>query len=565
MAGAKETPRQKMISMMYLVLTALLAMNVSVDILDAFSNVNEGLERSNISVENKIESYYLTFEQQYNKQPEKVQDLWDKANLIRNKTDEIINYIEREVKIPLVLATEGLTEEEFMDPNAKKPIIKNREQVLSNPKRVFHELALNNVAAKDKYDIPTNFMIENGKATELKEKIKEYRSFIVTTVQSAGVGGFNSKVALLTDTDANGNNIIYTDPTGVELSWENKNFYHMILAADISIINKIIGEIQTTEFDAVSELFKSIGATDYKFNALEAKVLPKSTYVIVGRNYEADVFIAAQDTTKKFDVRYSMGVDRFNIENTTAPEIQSVGGVVKLKFPATTPGFHKYAGVIEMADPVTGEVVPYPFSSNYTVAPPSATIAPTQMMIFYQGLKNPISVSAPGVAHENIRVTVSNGATLTVGEVPGTYFVEVAAGTKNVTVTASGELDGAPIVLGSYEFRVKRVPSPEAQIAGVSSGKIAKDDILAARGIVPNMGDFEFGDYSYRIVSFKLSTIIAGDLKEAGTNNGGVFNAETLKFIQNAGHGQKLYFENITAKGPDGMTRTLNPINIEIK
>lgn len=565
MAGAKETPRQKMISMMYLVLTALLAMNVSVDILDAFANVNEGLERSNISVENKIEMYYNTFEQQYNKQPEKVQELWDKAQLIRTKTDEIINYIEKEVKIPLVLATEGITEEQLMDPDAKNPIVKNREQVLSNPRRIFYELALNNVAAKDKYDAPTNFMIENGKATELKEKLNEYRNFVVSTIQSAGVGGFNQKVGLLTDTDVNGNKIEYQDGTGASLSWENKHFFHMILAADVSILNKTIGEIQTTEFDAVSELFKCIGATDYKFNSLEAKVLPKSTYVLVGRNYEADVFIAAQDTTKKFDVRYQMGTDKFNVANTNAPQVQSVGGIVKLKFPATTPGFQQYAGVIEMADPVTGEVVPYPFSARYAVAPPSATIAPTQMMIFYQGLKNPISVSAPGISHQDIRVSVSNGATLTNGQAPGTYFVEVAAGTKNVTVTASGELDGSPIVLGSYEFRVKRVPNPEAQIAGISSGKISKDDVLAARGIVPNMGDFEFGDYQYKIVSFKLSTIIAGDLKEAGTNNGGVFNAETLKFIQNAGHGQKLYFESITAKGPDGLTRTLNPINIEIK
>lgn len=565
MSGAKETPRQKMISMMYLVLTALLAMNVSVDILDAFANVNEGLERSNISVENKIISYYNTFEQQYDKQPEKVQDLWDKAQLIRTKTDEIVNYIETEIKIPLILVTEGITEEELMDPDMKNPIVKNRDKVLSNPRRLFYELALNNVNAKDQYDAPTHFMIENGKATELKKKLQEYRNFVVTTVQDAGVSGFNSKVGLLTDKDAEGNDIIYTDVTGAQLSWENKNFFHAILAADISIINKTIGEIQTTEFDAISELFKCIGATDYKFNALEAKVLPKSTYVLVGRNYEADIFIAAQDTTKKFDVRYTMGVDKFNTTNTSSPKIQSVGGIVKLKFPTTKPGPQKYAGIVEMIDPVTGEVVPYPFSAQYNVAPPSATIAPTQMMIFYQGLKNPISVSAPGIPHDKIRVSVSEGATITEGSESGTYLVEVATGTKKVTVTASGTIDGDNIVLGSYDFRVKRVPSPEAQIAGISSGKIDKNEILAARGIIPNMGDFEFGDYKYKIVSFKLSTIISGDLREAGTNNGAVFNSETLKFIEKANHGQKLYFENITAKGPDGVIRTLNPINIEIK
>jgi len=565
MAGFKETPRQKMISMMYLVLTALLALNVSVDILDAFAIVNDTLENSNASVERKIEDYYRTFEQQYLKQPEKVQDLWDRAKLIRKKTDEIINYIEKEVKVPLVLVTEDITEEEFMNTDVKKPLLRNKAEVVANPRRVFYELELKNIGAKDKYDAPTNFMINENKATELKGKIQEYRDFVVNEVQGAGVIGFNDIVGLLTDTKANGEPIVYQDADGKELDWENKNFYHVILAADVAILNKIIGEVQTTEFDAISELFKSIGAADYKFNALEARVMPKSTYVLVGQDYEAEVFIAAQDTTTKFGVRYAMGVEKFQNTGNDGNVIQSAGGIVKLKFPATRPGMQNYAGIVEMQDPVTGEIVPYPFSARYAVAPPSATIAPTQMMIFYQGLKNPISVSAPGIASEQINVTVSDGAKLTKGNEAGTYMVEVPAGIKTVKVTATGSLDGKSVVLGSYDFRVKRVPSPEAQIGGVSNGKVAKDDVLAAGGIIPDMGDFEFGDYTYKIVSFKLSTFIGGDIKEAGTNKGGAFNTETKKFIQSAKHGQKLFFENIQAQGPDGATRTLNPVNIEIK
>ena len=113
MAAAKETPRQKMIGMMYLVLTALLALNVSADILDAFAIVNDGLENTNASVERKIEDYYNIFEQQYDRQPEKAQVFWDKANEIRTKTDEIINFIEKDIKVPLVLETEGISLDEL--------------------------------------------------------------------------------------------------------------------------------------------------------------------------------------------------------------------------------------------------------------------------------------------------------------------------------------------------------------------------------------------------------------------------------------------------------------------
>jgi len=567
MAGFKETPRQKMISMMYLVLTALLALNVSADILDAFAIVNDGLEKTNASTENKIEDYYRTFEQQYNKQPEKVQDLWDKAQLIRTKTDEIINYIENDIKVPMVLQTENIESVDmlFNPKNAEKPLLRNPQKADPQNRRVFFEFNLKNIDSKDKYDATTTYMIEQGHATEFKDKIKEYRQFIVNTMDEAGVHNYNHNVGLLTDTDADGNVIIYTDGDGKELDWEHKNFENIILTAEIAITNKIVGEIQTTEYDAITELFKNIGAADYKFNALEARVMPKSTYVLVGQDYEAEVFIAAQDTTTKFDLRYSMGAKTFQNTGDNGTKMQSAGGIVKLKFPATKAGLQNYAGIVEIEDPVTGEIVPYPFSAAYNVAPPSATIAPTQMMIFYQGLKNPISVSAPGVANDKIDVTVSNGAKLTNGTEPGSYYVEVPSGIKTVKVTATGSLDGKNVVLGSYDFRVKRVPSPEAQIGGVSSGKIAKDDVLAAGGIIPDMGDFEFGDYTYKIVSFKLSTFIGGDIKEAGTNKGGSFNAETKKFIQNAKHGQKLFFENIQAQGPDGATRTLNPVNIEIK
>ncbi len=560
MAGGKETPRQKMISMMYLVLTALLALNVSVDILDAFAIVNDGIESSNASVENKIKDYYLTFEQQYEKQPEKAGDYWNKAQEIRTKTDEIINYIESEVKVPLVLVTEDITKEELFNPkDSKKAILRNTEKADANKnRRISHEFDFKNISAKDKYDESTNLMINDGKATELRNKLEEYRLYIIGTLQEAGINNFDNKIGLRTDGD-------YYDANNNKLSWEEKNFYHVILAADIAILNKIIGEIQTTEFDAISELFKRIGATDYKFNALEAKVFPKTTYVLQGQDYEADIFIAASDTTRKFDAKYAKGIKDFSKANSNAIQrLSSKNGVVSIKIPTTQEGEQNFAGIVELADPETGEIVPYPFHASYTVAPPSATVAPTQMMILYQGLKNPISVSAPGISNDKIDVEINKGK-ITKGDQTGLYLVEVNAGDKNVTITASTKIDGKKVILGTHNFRVKRVPNPEAKIGSVSSGKIAKDELLASGGIIPDMGDFEFGDFQYNIVSYTLATISGGDYKSSGTIKGGRFNQEVNDMIRSARKGQKLFFENIQAKGPDGMTRTLNPINIEIK
>ena len=123
MSGAKETPRQKMIGMMYLVLTALLALNVSVEVLDAFTTVNDGLENAYTSVDQKIEDYYETFEQHYNKQPEKAAKYWNKAQEIRTKTDEFINFVERDVKLALLLQNNGTTEEEIFNPENEEEAV----------------------------------------------------------------------------------------------------------------------------------------------------------------------------------------------------------------------------------------------------------------------------------------------------------------------------------------------------------------------------------------------------------------------------------------------------------
>jgi len=423
MAAAKETPRQKMIGMMYLVLTALLALNVSADILDAFAIVNDGLEKTNASVESKIEDYYNIFEQQYSRQPEKAQIYWDKANEIRVKTDEIINYIEKEIKVPLVIETENITEQELLaSKDSKKSLIRNVDKINPENRRVFYEFDLNNIGAKDKYDAATNFMINQGNATILKEKIQQYRTFVVSTVEDAGIANYNKYVGLLTDYDLNGDKIIYTDNDGQELSWENKNFEHIILTAEIAILNKIVGEIQTTEYDAITALFKQIGSSDFKFESVKARVIQKSDFIIKGQNYEAEIFIAAADTSKAFDVKYFMGTDDYNKAKGEPVKLNSKEGKVILSFPATTVGVQKYAGRIEIPRP-DGTMAFYDFNESFQVAPPSVTVAPINMMVMYEELQNPISVSAPGFTSDEITINVEGGK-YTKGATNGEYFVD---------------------------------------------------------------------------------------------------------------------------------------------
>ena len=559
MSGAKETPRQKMIGMMYLVLTALLALNVSVEVLDAFTTVNDGLENTYISVDKKIVDYYNTFEQQYNKQPEKTAKYWDKAQEIRQKTDEFVNFIERDIKLALLLQNNGVTEEELFNPDKEEDaVIANKEAAdLNKNRRVFHKINFDNLDGKDKHDAVTAFMIEQGNAEILRKRIEEYRQYVIAALDSAGIADFDDHVGLITNGE-------YFAGDGAPLTWEMKNFNHIIIPAAISILNEIVAEVQTTEYDAISELYKSIGASDFKFNTLEAKVFPKTTYVLKGQDYEADVFIVASDNTKEFDAKYARGVKDFAMANENAiNKVSSQKGIVKIKVPANTIGEQTIAGVVEMKDPVTGEIAPYPFQTSYTVAPPSANVTPTKMNVMYRGLENPIEISAPGFTANQINVSVVNGELV---KKNGEYFVKPGNEKNVTTVTVSTTIDGKRMILDNCDFRLKRTPDPVPVLNGRTNDKFTKEEILAAGGFVLTMPDFDFEGYHSQVLSYDVSTIVAGYLKPIKGIQGRKFNKEVEDLVKSARRGQRISIENIRVKSPDGEERILNtPITIELK
>ncbi|MBK9291451.1 MAG: hypothetical protein IPM52_07475 [Bacteroidetes bacterium] len=552
MAGYKETPRQKMIGMLYLVLTALLALNVSKDILDAFLVVNESMVSTNESFTSKIVSEYGRFENQYNMNPAKVGEFWEKAQEVRRRTVELLNYIE-DIQLEVVARSERISKEQALErffEMREVPDRMNPGQTIRKP-----QVRLADVPSRDKYDEATNFMIgqnKNGKAYELARKLDEYREFILSIVGEA----YADKIGLNTKGR-------YTDATGTPQDWQYHNFYHTILAANITILNKIMAEIKNAEFDAINRLYANISEKDFKFDNISAKVIPRSTYILAGQNYEAEVLVAAYDSKTNADVRVLRGVDRITDANIgSAQVVKSQNGVVKLSFPAQTVGPQRYAGIIELRDPVSQEIVRYPFSADYIVAPPSLTVAPLKMNILYAGLKNPISLSSPGIPAEQIVPSISVGKITKKPD--GTFEAEVPVSARTATISAVANVDGRSLPLGSFEFRVKQVPNPVAKIADMTDGQIDRNRLLAARAIIPEMVDFDFSDYHFEIVQYELTTYRGNELQRTGTIRGNVFTEPVLNIIRNAARGQRLYFERIQAKSPDGTMRTLNPINLEI-
>jgi gliding motility-associated protein GldM len=560
MAGYKETPRQKMIGMMYLVLTALLALNVSKDILEAFVVVNESLEVTNTNIESKNLEQYNAFVQQKSMEDStkegyvsKVKPWLDLAKKAREYTKELVDTI-NSMKAQVIAKVEGLTTQEAL------------------------LLPLSKVSAKDNYDIPTNFFIgqsqdgSKGAARNLKNYINDYKKKMVALlpVGNDTVPALRKNVikerklddgTVIQDTLS-----LYTgdEVNAIEgkVNWEMKNFYHLIVAGTITNLNRMITQIKNAEFDVLNNLYQGISLGDFKFDKIVAKVVPKSSYVLVGDEYEADIFIAAYDSKLTPTVTVWTGMDSITtVPTTEGTDVPGANGINKYTVTASSTGEQKFAGIIKIKKPNSDEFLSYNFNSEYVVGAPSATVSADKMNVFYIGVANPVSISVPGVGADQIQATISTGGTLT-SKGAGSYEVWVTSGTTKVTVSVSATIGGSSTSMGSKEFRVKKVPDPQPTIGGSTGGSIQKSVLAAAGGIIPVMKDFDFELY-FTITSFTLTMNVKGDLIEKAAT-GNKLTADMIKLIQSGTKGTKIYLEDIKAVGPDKTTRSLASINLKL-
>ena len=575
MSGAKETPRQKMIGMMYLVYTALLAMNVSKDILDAFDTVNSGVQDTNITLMQQISQRYATFEEQYTLDQEKVGPYWEQAQELREKSTTMINYLEA-LKWDLV----SKIEEKDYAQAVEQGLLKTSDTIQYNG-RLLYNINTSKIKSRDNYNRPTAYMMgdpegpgNGGKAYDLSEKIREYRGYIVGimgaehihelglitdsiygtkeyVMQQAGVGESSLKKLPL-EGDYYGAKISYypgvTDP--VQDSWEYRNFHHTVLIADITLLNKIISEVETAELNAVTHLAQSVHAEDFTFDEVGAKVFAESSYILSGQRYHAQAMVTVwQNTQTTAMVRLDGGPEKEYTSNSQ--------GVIDLEYNVGV-GTHKYTGVIKMRNPKTNELEDYTFENTFTVAPPAVSVSATKMNVVYAGIDNPIAIGG-GVGGE-ISATASGASLTRTGN--GTYNLRVVGSPSEVVVNVSSQGSS----LGSMKFRVKELPKPTAKIDNVVDGKVTKSALLAANCVRAEMKDFDFDGVHYDVVGYTVKyKTKAGTVKEEKVN-GSKF-SETLKSVFNSANtGDLFMFTAIRVKGNDNKEKVLDSqIGVEIK
>ncbi len=433
MAGEKLSPRQKMISLMYLVLMALLALNVSKDILDAFVLINTSLESTVNNYGEKNDALYADFNAAKQFDPIKVTPFWEKAQEAKKASLDLVDYI-KEIQTKLIEATEKISKEEA------------------------DTLQLQYVKGKDNYDVPTNIMIgqsedgSSGLARELKNELKDFR------VKMAGLFTTEQQKALNIDLETDE----ITTANGKE-NWEMGNFYHTPLAATVTILSKIQTDVKKVEYDVVSALLQKSGKKQFNFDTIVTKVIPNSNYVILGEDYKADVFLAAFSTTQNPEIligKYDSAQNNIAVITDTVPVENGLG---QYTVSTNREGIFTYEGVLKLKKEGGKEEL-FPFKSEYIVARPSLVVSPDMMNVFYVGPNNPISVSVPGIPSENIRATITGSGYNISKTANGKYNVKLHRNSpRNVDVNVTAVMqNGESRSMGKMNFKVKKLPKPNA-------------------------------------------------------------------------------------------------------
>jgi len=562
--GFPKEPRQLMINLMYLVLTALLALNVSAEILHAFHVVNSGLDVSSSAETQKNDQTFAAFNEQLKNDKERTTPFFNKAQQAKKLSDALFDTIEN-LKRQIITGSKGI-----IDNVSKERMDLTKDPYKSMP---VSELMKKGELFDDRnLDVSTRIMINDGNGDKLKAGINKLRSDFLGLIDDPNEKKkLESEVSLKAD-----------DPTekmdGVLKNWSETNFEMVPTIAAITLLNKFQNDIRNSEGLIVEYLLKQVNAKTVVVDRIQAKVIAASSYVMAGQQYKADIFVAAYSSTVK-PVVYVGSLD-YNIakkdadgnflELTENPvvsggkEIPVDNGMGHYEVGAGGEGIQKYAGAAMVQGP-DGKPRYYPFEAEYQTAKGAAVIASDNLNIIYAGIANPFSVSVPGFPADKVNATVTGGSFTKKGAGKYEAMMEASLVGKKVNINVSVAMDQGSRQIGTQEFVVKRIPDPVAQINGVTEGGMPASTLKVSPGIGAVLKDFYFQGVKFDVTSFECVYIPRRQDPKIEKNSGARWSGKVSEFISGIKPGDQIIFRAIRAKGPDGTVRSLNSIPLEIK
>ncbi|MDW8274652.1 MAG: GldM family protein, partial [Chitinophagales bacterium] len=363
--------------------------------------------------------------------------------------------------------------------------------------------------------------------------------------------------------------------TGVN-AWEFRTFNHVPVTAAVTILSKFQNDVTASEGVAIEYLIKKIGQFDFKFDRLAAAVIAPTGYVLEGQPYKAEIFVAASSSTQNPEV-FLGPLSGFEKDKETGawkekdvedekmpPGFQKLEKVVagkgQYEVIGRGVGEKKYSGVVRLKNPKGGYTL-YPFEASYQVGAKAVVIAPTKMNVLYIGVDNPMKISVPGVSANDISATFQGDGTL-IKNPDGTYTARVKTPGKT-TIAVSAKIDGKMQLMGTEEFRVKRIPDPIPTVGGtLRGGPTSAGQLSFNTGLVAVLENFDF-EARFNVVSFTMGYQKGPDYFEEKVT-GPLFNDKIKGILQGLKPKQIVIFDDIKVVGPDGTQRKIPQLAFKI-
>ena len=564
MAGGNLSPRQKMINMMYLVLTALLALNVSKEVLNSFFEVNTGVVRTTTNFSSKNAETYNAFNSAAELNPVKAGPFRDQALAVKKEADNIVDFIQ-EYKYSLVLTVDKeVYLGQYLDLEGEEIEGNKTELTWDNLTKEQRKLNIANLSNKENRDASGEILVNSGIASELKSIINDYRKNLIVLAGDNDVLKYNINDALSTKDK------LGKGKSG-KISWEVYNFEDMPSVGALTLLSKMQSDIRNTEADIIKLLRENIDAGSLKFTSAEAIQIPTSTFVLRGDSFRSQIFISAKDTTQDPTIYVgdydSIGPGQYEMVGNF-DTVKVVNGKGMFSRRTSSAGLQNWGGLVAMK--TESGVKTYPFKGNYLVANKTAVVSPVNMNILYLEVDNPLKISVPGFSAGEITASITNGKLVSTKKNIGEYTARPNKKGKAI-VTLYAKVDGKKSKMGAVEFRVKEVPPPKAkiQLASESNGTmmIEKMEMVNSGGVLAELKDFDFKGVRYVVISYRLTGMYKGEQMKENTK-GPAFSDKMVNIIKNTKSGNTITISNIKAKRVDAKNtavRPLDPLVLEIK
>jgi gliding motility-associated protein GldM len=518
-----------MINMMYIVLTALLALNVSAEILNAFKTVNNSIHKSNEVITEKNNLTYESFQKALDDQQTHNQAAkWaPKADAVRTLSGNLYSKIEA----------------------LKQELKKESGLEVKDGKESFREADL---------DAATRLMDNKKKGTELYNDLKSYKQQLLDVLNPAEFADNPLLQKDIADAKANFAKQLPLDLRVPESQSGNTrtsdtvkdwvtNYFHMTpTIAALTILSKFQNDIKSSESQMIDYLHKQIGEVKLVYDQFKPLIGTNATYLMPGDELDVTAGIGAYSAAAKPDIYINGAKQELNADGAALykTKVSSTGSIpVKIVY-------HK-------PDGSTAEVNS---DIKYTVGMPSgASIFLKKMNVVYVGVDNPLTISGGSVGREKVHVSfTSPGASLVNTGGDDWVIKPTTPGIAKIIVNANGKAFEFPI-------RVKQLPLPAGFIGTKKGGAISSAEFKAIGGLLARLEDSDF-EAPFKVVSYKLGAI-GGNIPQytEASNEGNRWSGSAAAIVSRATPGTNIFFDQIRVIGPDGKQREIAPMVFNLK